>query len=463
MGPESPNGTAGARRALAVLLALAAALGCPRSAPGQPLAQAQAQPLAQVMVAVLVYGAPQEVGSPAMRARAWPAAEVAGALRQALAARGVKAVEGAIDQALRARSERQERALLLGLTEARGLLQEGRERLSRVDLEGAEGKLQEAEARVRKVLLLPEAPALWADVLRWRGVALFELRRQREAERAFRRALALRPGSPLTEAEVRPEVVRAFRKAAAEMAGRARLRVAPGLGPASALGPGRGLPAGLVSVAVDGVAAALSLPGGAAQVEVQAGEHVVAVRAPGYVARVEVVQVEEGEGEKEIEIRLEPDRSEVAAIGLRREPGRAGQEVLCEALALDSVVSVVSVVDGGERVLVGERHHCGGGGPTVPVLARGGALAGAAGQLLSGLWQAGFVGRDRDRGQGLMAHQVVRRPRAAGRKGERASFLQRPWIWLGAAAVSAGVILGVSLWPRHDPGTAVIVDPSMFQ
>jgi hypothetical protein len=407
-----------------------------------------------------------------MRAQAWPPQEVAGALRQALAARGVKAVEGAIDLALQARSERQERALLQGLAEARALLQEGRDRLARVDLEGAEGKLQEAEAKVRKVLLLPEAPALWAEVLRWRGVALFELRRQREAERAFRRALALRPGSALTEAEVRPEVVRAFRRTAAEMTERGRLRVAPRLGP-SGSAPGR-VPAGLVSVAVDGVAAELSSPGGPggfAQVEVQAGEHVVAVRAPGYVPQVEVVQVGEGPGsagkiEREIEVRLEPDRSEVAAIGLRREPERAGQEVLCEALRLDSVVSVVSVVDGGERVLVGERHHCSGGGPTVPVLARGGALAGAAGQLLSGLWQVGFVDRGRGEGDGsgLMAHQVVRRPRAGTkRQGERTSLWQRPWIWLGAAAVSAGVILGVSLWPRQDPGTAVVVDPGMFQ
>ena len=64
-------------------------------------------------------------------------------------------------------------------------------------------------------------PTVWSEAAKWHGVALFELKQRDEAMREFSLAKLLEPDSPLTEAQVRPEVARAY--AAAPVADRGTL------------------------------------------------------------------------------------------------------------------------------------------------------------------------------------------------------------------------------------------------
>jgi hypothetical protein len=96
------------------------------------------------------------------------------------------------------------------------LVADGRKALARVELEKAEALLAEAERAYESKTALPGARAEWAEAAKWHGVALFELKRREPAARAWARAKALSPESPLTEALVRPEVAAAFAAVAAE-------------------------------------------------------------------------------------------------------------------------------------------------------------------------------------------------------------------------------------------------------
>src|SRR5438445_113056 len=95
---------------------------------------------------------------------------------------------------------RRRRVLWGNAASAREQLSEGRRRLAQVELERAEAVLLAAERRCQGLFVLPGTVALYGEVLRWRGVALFELHRTAEATQVFRRAQALLGVAQLTEA-----------------------------------------------------------------------------------------------------------------------------------------------------------------------------------------------------------------------------------------------------------------------
>jgi hypothetical protein len=77
-------------------------------------------------------------------------------------------------------------------------------------LERAEVELGRAVAIYERHLGWPGVTRLLGQAMRDRGVALYELGKKEEAQVAFGRARSLDPESALTEANVRPEVARAF-------------------------------------------------------------------------------------------------------------------------------------------------------------------------------------------------------------------------------------------------------------
>lgn len=161
-------------------------------------------------VAVLVY-APQPGAAGVRRA------EATAALVAAERANGADVVEGdalALAAAALAAGWVDERQLAFFARGAQ-LVTEGRRALAHVELERAESLLGEAERVYAPELWRPGARTEAATAALWHGVALFELGTKEEAQRAWRRALALEPATLLTEAMVRPDVTRAFATARA--------------------------------------------------------------------------------------------------------------------------------------------------------------------------------------------------------------------------------------------------------
>jgi hypothetical protein len=370
---------------------------------------------------------------------------------------------------------------LENLFAARRLLAEGQKLLTNVELERAEGAFFGAEQKVREALVLPEATALYAEVLRWRGVALLELHRPQDAAKSFRRALALRPEAQLTETDVRPDVVAMFRRSAAQIGPPLLLRLTPQAG-------GRPLPPSLISgVSVDGLEVALK--GGHADVLLPPGEHIVTIRAPGYLLEGQLITLPQRMGPLpaapepfEVAVPLRTDYAELALSKLRREPVVAGLGALCSDLGLDDVIAVTLGRDGNEAVLIGQRYHCPAGTFTAPEVARLGRgesptvadpmLGQMMGRFIAQLWHAGFQAPPKKTPTAVAAvtndvpdlwtHPALRQPRPPKNQTmRRTSFIQKPWLWLGLAAVSAGVILGVSFWPR-DGQTTITIDPRAF-
>jgi hypothetical protein len=95
--------------------------------------------------------------------------------------------------------------------------QEGRQKLARVDLQGAEEAFRRAEEIYKEHLDQTGVRTVCAEVAKWRGVALYELKRRDAALGEFGVAKWLDPSVELTEAMVRPEVARAFAAAGLAM------------------------------------------------------------------------------------------------------------------------------------------------------------------------------------------------------------------------------------------------------
>ncbi|MCS6914408.1 MAG: hypothetical protein RMK29_06225 [Myxococcales bacterium] len=404
--------------------------------------------------AVLVYpGQPASRPPRAPEPPPLPLAQVAGHLRQRLAERNLAVIEGALDQALRAHAARQTQPLLMKLGGVRELLRSGQQHLAEVELEQAEAALREAERRCSELLLLPEAPGLLAEVLRWRGVALFELHRRSDALALFRRALALQPTSVLTEADVRPEVASTFRRAAAEQGPPVTLRVVVRMSE-----PTRASPEATVSISIDGVE--VPTLQGRAEYAVPAGEHVVVARAPGYLPMVQQLEVSPEGGELTVDLR--PDPVEAALQGMRRRPSAQGLAALCDVLSLSEVVLAAVGQDAGQQVIGAQRHRCATGttGPAVLLRAdRGAALRPLIDQLLAALWHPAVPPPHGG------APDLLDRPALATPRPEpppRVPLYARPWIWIGAAVVVSAALLGVALRPQPEPTTTLVVDPRLF-
>lgn len=93
---------------------------------------------------------------------------------------------------------------------AAAVVSDGKLALARVDLARAEQLFADAEQIYAAEAARPGVRDEWAEAAKWRGVALFELKRRDEAATAWQRAKALARDVELTEAMVRPEVARAF-------------------------------------------------------------------------------------------------------------------------------------------------------------------------------------------------------------------------------------------------------------
>jgi hypothetical protein len=94
--------------------------------------------------------------------------------------------------------------------EAARLVADGQRKLARVELEAAEQAFAAAEKLYQEHRALPGVCTAWAEAAKWRGVALYELKRRDEARSEFGLAKGLDRATELTEAMVRPEVARAF-------------------------------------------------------------------------------------------------------------------------------------------------------------------------------------------------------------------------------------------------------------
>lgn len=490
------------------------------------------EPGAPGKAAVLVYRAPLSApalagskapGAPLTRAEAGLGlSEVARELRQALLPRGLRAVPGAIDLALRGRQARQAHgghapeARLTVLLSLREQLAAGRALLGQVELERAEATFAESERRLWEMPLPGEATLLLAETLRWRGVAQLLLKQTAAAEASFRKALALQPTGALTEAEVRPDVVARFREVerALRAEGGVRLRVLPRL--RAEAGEAAPLPALLragLTLTIDGA----EVPLGDEPLEraLPPGAHVLTALLPGYQSAAQVVQLslEAGgavaEPAQTVTLDLVADGAQTALTALRGAPELRGLAALCQELGLQTVVLASPSSDGRSAALVGQRYQCAEAAATQVVLARAeGALAGAdvalltteppalaalpplCVQLVEGLWRAPLLplqeqGEDAPSAAErarvvtppdprepetlvLLRHPALREARpvvlapAPLKTPRRTPWYARPWPYLGAAVVTTGVLLGVLLWPRATPQTQVILRPGDF-
>jgi hypothetical protein len=153
-----------------------------------------------VTVAVLV-SAPPSGGAQARLG------EARAAIVKAERARGAEVVE---DARSLVQSGWTAEANLAFFAEAAARVQEGHRALARVELERAEEAFAAAERIYSEHAALPGVRIEHAEAAKWHGVAWFELKNKQQAADAWGRALMLDPKVELTEAMVRPEVVRAF-------------------------------------------------------------------------------------------------------------------------------------------------------------------------------------------------------------------------------------------------------------
>jgi hypothetical protein len=373
-----------------------------------------------VTVAVLAYVGPGGA----------PASEAARALADAARATGAEVIVDGAEAAVRAHAQGWVDASALAFF-ARGaaLVADGRKALARVELAAAEEKLAAAEAVYAPELARPGAAGEAATAALWRGVALFELARRGDAERAFRRALALEPATTLTEAQVRPEVARAF---AHQRLARAKARLTLQL---------KDLPPE-VTLRLD--TQPLEVAGDALQLSVEAGEHLLLATAPRALPQARLIDVPPAG--LELALTLEPDRDAAALAMLREAPTEAGLTALFSALRVDEALIVAGGRDLGAPVLVAQRaqHECATATVIAPradeLLRRADAAACRPGTAID-----------------LLRAPPLTHPRPAPSLTERhgpppparAPLWRKPWLWVGVVgAVGVGVVIVANVVPR---------------
>lgn len=296
----------------------------------------------------------------------------------------------------------------------RAELEAGQHELERVELARAEARFTRAEELCRDEVAQPGVASLWAEAAIGRGLALFEQGRREEAERAFRRALALEPASTLTEAHVRPDVVRAFARARTAKGAQILLTVE----------------VGGAELRVDGVR-------GESPVRVTVGEHLIEARSGSQRAAVLV----DLKAAARLELTLAADAKEVTLTGLNERPTVEAVDLLAADLGLDEVL-VVAVGEQHGPVLRGAvwRPHC----ATEPLLARSAAsllsmvtkatCKTPSAALMDGSWVRPEALRVAEPRPEVVVPRVV--------PPKRKLWWHRPWLWLGVAGVA---VIGVGL------------------
>jgi hypothetical protein len=389
-------------------------------------------------VAVLVY-APDGGGAATRRG----AAERT--LAAALRAEGAEVVADAVAQAAAAQVRGWvDRDELGFFARAAAHVAEGRQALARVELARAESELATAEQLYAPELGRDGVAAEAATAALWRGVALFELGRRGEAERAWRRAVALEPATELTEAMVRPDAARAFTAAL-------RPRTAP---------PHTATATLTVQVAA-GAPPAFAVDGRAheagAVVSVSVGEHLL--RA-GSLARL----VDVPAAGATVTLELPRDTTHEAIVALAARPSVEGVAAARAALGVDTVLVAAVSLDGGELTYAAQRLQAGCASAVVTdvradELVRRLAAA-ACGEPTLGVLAAPAIAHPRPARPA--APLAVTRPPAGSRPRLHLPLWQRPWLWATVvSALAVGVVVGVSVWPR-DPTYSATVGFNQF-
>jgi hypothetical protein len=359
-----------------------------------------------------------------------PASDVERAVADAARATGAEVIAGGAEAAARAHAQGWVDARALAFF-ARGaaLVADGRKALARVELAAAEEKLAAAEAVYAPELARPGVAGEAATAALWRGVALFELARRGEAERAFRRALALEPATTLTEAQVRPDVAHAF---AHERLGRAKARLTLRL---------KDLPPD-VTLSLD--TQPLELAGDELQLWVEAGEHLLMATAPRALSQARLVDVPPVG--LELALALEPDGEAEALATLRAAPTEAGLAALFSALPVEQALVVAGGRDLGAPVLVAQRvqRDCATATVQAPradeLLRRADAAACRPGVAID-LLRAPALAHPRP--APLLTERHVKPPPA------RLPVWRKPWLWVGVVgALGVGVVVVANVVPR---------------
>jgi hypothetical protein len=371
-----------------------------------------------VTVAVVCYAAPPAGGR---------LAAASASIKESLRAGGVEVVDGAIDAA---EHERQlgwvPAADLAFFGVARGQLDAGRHALERVQLAEAEAAFARAEAALQLEVSRPGVASMWGEAALGRGVALFELGRAVDAERAFRRARVLEPLLDLTEASVRPDVAKAFRRAIGARPTNAKLHVETSEG---------------VDIWLDGALAK-------ADVEAAPGEHLVEVRQ-GVVRAATLVELRD---KLSVSLPLPPDPSEAALAGLRKAPSAAGAKVLTGALAAQFLAVVVGE-DGRMAAVRFDAQGC--------ATPRAVSTSGDGAALWNKLEKRGTSCDKPFDADGLfsaavpppIAVIVPQKPKPPKPK----RVWEKPWLWVGlGAAALLGIGLGAGLAPSKTTYTLTV-------
>ena len=319
----------------------------------------------------------------------------------------------------------------------------------------AVARLGQARAAAVELIDLPGAIEVYADLSVRMGAALLEVDRTSDARRAFRLAAILAPARQVTDAEFKPRVVEHYAQArlGGEPAHRRQLISEP---------------AG-ASIEVDGVL----LGQAPLDVDIEQGDHLIVMRAPGHRPRGSAVHIAEGT-EPVIAVDLEPDPHRQAVARARTELAiGAGENTATRAAAAvlfyseaDELLLVASVLRRGAPALLGQA--CAG----VPILcgrvveigypdARG--LAGAARTVLE---QARSSSR-RFPVTLLADARLIRdggpsqQPVVATGAGDRPLW-RNPWLWVGAGSVALAITAGIIATRDREVQPIVVGNPCDF-
>ncbi len=383
----------------------------------------------------MVY-APDSGGAAARRA------EAERALVAAVRASGAEVVAEDLERTVAAATAAQaggwvDRGELAFFARAQAHVAEGRQALTRVELARAESELSAAEAAYAPELARPGVAAEAATAALWRGVALLELGRRGEAERAWRRAVALEPATELTEAMVRPDAARAF-----------LLAVKPRTPKTAPL-----TVTATTAFTIDGHAHENGVAVGVA-----VGEHLV--RADGVARLVDVpaagatVTLEAPAG----------DGAAAAIAGLTARPSVDGVAAARAALGVDAVFVAAVSLDGGTLTYAAQRlqTRC---ASAVVTEVRAAALVkrlddAPCGEPRLGVLEAPAIVSPRP--LQLSPTPKLTMPRQQriddeARPALRMPLWQRPWLWTTVvSALAVGVVVGVVAWPRAPTYSATI-------
>lgn len=357
----------------------------------------------------------------------------------------------AIDALAAARAARARGAVpagrLRGFARAAQLAAEGWRAYLAVDGEFAAARLAAARAEAEDLLALDGGRELYADVALRLGLVLTALGRTGDGGEVVRLAHALDPARAPSASEFSPDAVAAFQAAIA---------ATPPQRPVELIAPTG------AAIAIDGI----DVGRAPVAVGLAVGQHVVVVRAPGWLPRGQAVSIAAaaaGEPPVRLELALDPDPGAVlddpAALAVGASPARAGAAVdqVLLAAELDALYLVASVHHGGRPALLGQR--CVAARPACSEVievdyADGAGLDGAARLLLDRL-----VAARRRGGVGLPIDDRLRGGRGPG-PGDGG---RRRWIVAGVGVAALAAIVTAAVLAGDDQPTPIVtIDPGDF-